>query len=522
VFEPRGGWFAAAIAAGSGGFWLAEASSLGLIGAGVSGIVGVVYLAAGVSFLLWPGDRRITEVGAFAGVVGALLALPLAFGVGPIAGSLLALSALAAAWASGRMALLLEPHHSGVPAPRESASLAAKVALDDVVLGLELAHGRGFGRAEDLERVIGEVDACRALFAGRGYLDRPETYHRLPPELRDPELRKLRVAGHAIEVLRFESGYAPEEGEPGRERWLGYAPCRTAYAYVLRRSGAGRPWMVCTNGYRMGHAAIDVRLFARFFVQLGLNVVIPVLPLHGPRRRGLHSGSGFLGLDVIDTLHAEAQAIWDMRRLLSWIRLQEPRAIGAHGLSLGGYTTALFSSVVDDLVCSIPGIPLADIPRMLVRHAVPQDLAYAIHRGYSLERAREVLRPVSPLVLAPRVPKAGRMLFGAVADRLVPTDQVRDLWRHWDEPEIVWYQGGHVTFRGERSVQAGIDRTLRAAGLIGADPFGDPFAARVEAVSAPAAAGVGLASGPGAAMSAIPGARPAAGGPIPASEVRDA
>jgi hypothetical protein len=83
-----------------------------------------------------------------------------------------------------------------------------------------------------------------------------------------------------------------------------------------------------------------------------------------------------------------------------------------------------------------------------------------------MERAREVLRPVSPLVLPPRVPKSGRMLFGAVADRLVTPDQVRDLWRHWDEPEIVWYQGGHVTFRAERRVFAGIERTLRAAGLV--------------------------------------------------------
>ena len=29
--------------------------------------------------------------------------------------------------------------------------------------------------------------------------------------------------------------------------------------------------------------------------------------------------SGFIGLDVIHTLHAETQALWDMRRLLSWV-----------------------------------------------------------------------------------------------------------------------------------------------------------------------------------------------------------
>jgi hypothetical protein len=275
-----------------------------------------------------------------------------------------------------------------------------------------------------------------------------------------------RIGGREVEILRFESGYAPREGEPGRERWLGYSPCRDGWAYVVRSGGAGRPWLVCTNGYRMGYAAIDVRVFARFFETLGLNVLIPVLPLHGPRRRSVHSGTGFLGLDVVDTLHAEAQAVWDIRRLLGWIRAQEPAAIGAFGLSLGGYTTALYSSLEGGLSCAILGIPLADIPRMLVRHAVPEQLQLALAQGYSFERAREILRVVSPMSYAPQVPRAGRMIFGAVADRLVTPDQVRDLWRHWEEPEILWYQGGHVTFRAERSVFAGIDHTLRANGLV--------------------------------------------------------
>ena len=118
--------------------------------------------------------------------------------------------------------------------------------------------------------------------------------------------------------------------------------------------------MICTNGYRMGHAQIDVRLFERFFKRLGLNVLIPVLPLHGPRRLGWNSGSGFLGIDVIDTLHAEAQSVWDMRRLLSWIHTQDAPAVGAFGLSLGGFTTAVFASVAEGLVSAIPRKPLHD------------------------------------------------------------------------------------------------------------------------------------------------------------------
>ncbi len=77
----------------------------------------------------------------------------------------------------------------------------------------------------------------------------------------------------------------------------------------------------------------------------------------------------------------------------------------------------------------------------------------------------EVLRVVSPLALEPRVPHERRYLFGGVADRLVPADQVRDLWRHWDRPRIEWYQGAHVTFSAHPGVRRLIGEALRESGL---------------------------------------------------------
>jgi hypothetical protein len=377
------------------------------------------------------------------------------------------------------MALQLEPHCEGVPAPDPTIALAAKVAVDEAILGFEQWGAAGFALDGTLERVIDEIDQVHSLFEREGVLEKPDGYHVTPPDLTDPEIRIQEIAGHHVEMLRFDSGYAPAVGEPGRERWLGYEPCREARAYVLRHAetsgGPGgdgaqsRPWLIATNGYRMGHARIDIGLFERFYHKLGVNVLIPVLPPHGPRRLGWHSGSGFLGIDLIDTLHAEAQAVWDMRRLLSWVHGQDASAVGAFGLSLGGYTTALFASVAEGLACAIPGIPLADMTRMLTRHASPHQLRYAVHKGYDLERAGEVLRVVSPLALKPRVPHEGRMIFGATADRLVTPDHVRDLWRHWDEPEIVWYNGGHVSFGSERAVWSAVDRTLRENGVSASD-----------------------------------------------------
>lgn len=472
MFEQKQwpGWAAPCLVAGM--VWIVLASSLSALAGLPLWLIGSVLLGTGVSLLLWPGDRRITQIGALAGLVGALVSLPYLFVLGPIRGLVLTGAALLGSWGAGRLALHLEPHTQGVPTPRPGFKLVAKVAVDELILGLEQFQTTGFSLDGTIERIIEEMAEAHGYFVEQEFLEKPDAYHVAPPDLTDPEIRREEIAGHSVEVLRFESGYAPAAGEPGRERWLGYDPCRDGWAYVLRHAGPPRPWLIATNGYRMGHAKLDIGLFERFFREpgkggsgLGLNVLIPVLPLHGPRRIGWHSGSGFLGFDAIDTLHAEAQAVWDMRRLQSWLQSQDDEAIGAFGLSLGGYTTALFASVTDGLRCAVPGIPVADWRQLLERHAAPHQLRYAQTLGYDLGRLSEILRVVSPLVLRPRVPLEGRMIFGATADRLVPPDQVRRLWQHWEEPEIVWYEGTHVSFMNEREVWAGVDRTLRENGL---------------------------------------------------------
>jgi hypothetical protein len=122
--------------------------------------------------------------------------------------------------------------------------------------------------------------------------------------------------------------------------------------------------------------------------------------------------------------------------------------------------------VADGLTCAIAGIPLTDIPRTLLRHGEIHQLRYAQHLGYDLDQISDVLRVISPLHLVPKVPRAGRMIFAGNADRLVTPDQVVDLWKHWEKPEIVWYAGSHISFMRERDVWNGVDRTLRDTGLV--------------------------------------------------------
>lgn len=176
--------------------------------------------------------------------------------------------------------------------------------------------------------------------------------------------------------------------------------------------------------------------------------------------------------------------MWDIRRLLSWIRSQSPPRVGVYGLSLGGYNTALLASLESDLACAIAGIPAADFSRLTWRHGARLQILYAERMGLVHDEVSDVMRVISPLVLKPRVPKQRRYLFGGVADRLVPAEQVRDLWLHWDRPRIVWYQGAHLTFRMHPEVDRLFQDALRESNLVGAR-HGDVEAVAAEANAAP-------------------------------------
>jgi hypothetical protein len=192
-----------------------------------------------------------------------------------------------------------------------------------------------------------------------------------------------------------------------------------------------------------------------------------VLPMHGPRSRFLPKGTAFPSEDVVDNVHGVAQAVWDIRRLLFWIRSQDPdAAIGLNGISLGGYLTSLIASLEDSLTCAIVSVPLADLVELIARHAGVSDY---LELRQMLTSAKPISRMISPLGLTPRVPMQGRFVCAGIADRLVhPRDEATRLWEHWGRPEICWYPGGHTGFFRSRPVQRFMDSALVKSGLVDA------------------------------------------------------
>jgi hypothetical protein len=218
----------------------------------------------------------------------------------------------------------------------------------------------------------------------------------------------------------------------------------------------------------MGHPLIDFTGFpaAAFHLDRGLNVVIPVLPLHGPRSVGPRSGDGFLTGDHLDTVHMQAQAVWDVRRIIGWLRARGAPAIGVYGLSLGGHTAALLAALEDDLACVIAGMPATCYVSVARWNIPPLLWRLAETFGVPWQEIERLMRVISPLALPPRVPHGRRFLFHGMADRLVPPEGVSVLWHHWEQPRLAWYEGTHVSFGLEPAVHAFLVEALESAGLV--------------------------------------------------------
>lgn len=358
----------------------------------------------------------------------------------------------------------LDGGNSDLPVARPTLSLATHALRDEIVLvGLRLR--RPLSDAAVYEKINIEVLKAIDFYGKRGWLARPEGFFAAPPAPKDVTIRKYKVRGRTHERMSFDSGYQPYAHEPGRVRWLSYTGNHREYAMMLRHKEP-RPWLVCIHGTEMGRANLDLALFRAWHLhrEFGLNVVLPVLPMHGPRAKGLPKGAVFPGEDVMDDVHATAQAVWDIRRVLAWIRSQQPGArIGLNSISLGGYIAALVASLDEDLTCAILGVPPANLVSILGRHA---GLSPADPRYRTLELAEPIGEMISPLSLQPKVAPEGRFIYAGVADRIVhPREQVLGLWEHWGRPNIGWYRGGHTGFFQARPVQEFVDAALVQSGL---------------------------------------------------------
>lgn len=449
--------------------WFALGWRDGIAAGLFASLPGALMLGPGVALLLWPGDRQISHYMALGGLAGVPLALPMMLWAGPLPGLLLIVLGAATYLTAGYAALYQGRSAGGAPQATINYRMALKVALDEALL----AYFVGSARVPTGERVTAdarELEAARVCVRANRWTAEPERLHTPPPAPNDDTLTVERSAGERFLHLRFTSDYTPHPDLPGGQRWLAHDANRQAHAWVLRHADGPRPWLLGIHGYRMGVPWVDFSLFQVDWLhrRLGFNMVLPILPLHGPRRvYGGRSGSGYLDGYLCDVLHAETQAVRDLRRSLAWIRRQErdPR-IGVLGFSLGGYNAALLATLEPELQCVVAGIPLTDAPETVWRHMPSLHRDYLVSCGVTPALAGEVLAPVSPLNAPACVPHDRRFIVAATGDQLIPPTQPVRLIEHWGYPDTHWYQGSHLSVRRETAVNEFITDAFQRTGLI--------------------------------------------------------
>lgn len=450
-------WSLLPIAAGVA--WLGAGEGFGFV---ITFLPGALLLASGLSLLFMPGDVRIPRMMAVGGLLGLVLA-PFfwAFDDGAFIAVLLSAASLVL---SGREGLHLVPHTAGVPPPPEDLVTYARAAVDEALLGYFSATASvPAGQAAD--DCVRTLQAQREAVERLGFDRKPAALHEAPGAPEHVVWQERRLFGTEYRALHFDSDFVPHPELPGAEAWKRFEATRQTAAWVFEHEdGEDRPWLLCVHGYRMGHAALDFSLFPPRVLheKYGLNLLMPVLPLHGARRAGRMTGSEFLDGDLSDLLHAECQTLWDLRRHVAWLRARGARRIGALGFSLGGYNTALLAQH-EGLDFAIAGIPVADLADVLWPNLPDLHQRYFAHRGADPDLLRAVLQPVAPLAHAPVIPHERRFIFGGLADRLVPPAEVARLAAHW-AIEPTWYPGGHVTFRGSGVVTRELRRAMEVAG----------------------------------------------------------
>ena len=502
-------------------FWLQLAAAVwvaavsfggGLLAAGAGLAVAAALLAgaANASRSESPkAPRRVIGAGAAA----------LLFGIGHLllgggGASFVSLAlALASLYAGAQLALERAPVARELPprSPR-GPGLALAVAADEALLLSWDWNGR-IGLPGSPAWLAARLRSAAERSAERGWLVDPEGAHPLPPALEKPSLDRIAVRGFgSAERLRFESDYAPADPEV-RDAFLAARTNRSAEAWLWRHGGGPRPSLVCIHGYTGGRVALDARMFElnRLHRELGLDVALFVLPLHGSRALGRRSGQGFLGGDPLWTSAAVGQAIWDLRRLTGWLRSEGAPVVGVLGGSLGGYVAALYASLDGRLACVLPHVPVVRLAKLVwtqLPEARRRELEAA---GASEALLDEAWASHAPLRHRPRVAPEGRLIVAGAADRVCTPDHARALHAHWAGSEIHWFPGSHLVPLGRGAVRLRVAAFLRQRLVASAAPEPEPMpgseaSAHLEAGPAPAApaaaqpqAEVGAGADPGAA-----------------------
>jgi pimeloyl-ACP methyl ester carboxylesterase len=276
--------------------------------------------------------------------------------------------------------------------------------------------------------------------------------------------------GTQVVDLAFPSDYQPFHPD-ARDLYLSVSENMTAHARWWT-SDRGRPTIVMIHGWGAGNHWMSSRAFeVPYWLRHGYDVVTFVLPFHSmrsptgatpiwPTPNPLRMNEGF------------GHAIYDLRALSLFLRKRGSSAVGVMGMSLGGYTTALWTSIagpedlggVDFAVAIIPAVSFA---RLMWRHGEGTTAhKRAANAGITEDMLVDAFAVHSPTTRPPRVPRERLYVVAGHGDRITPPEHAEALAKHWGT-NVRWFDGGHLVQLGRGDAMREVRRSLSAHGFAG-------------------------------------------------------
>lgn len=285
------------------------------------------------------------------------------------------------------------------------------------------------------------------------YLDVP-VEALLPAPAHVPAVRRATPflsSSRVTETLSWTSEHEPLCRKYKHRHQTEYAKNLTAYARWMHPRGTRRrSLLIYVHGWlEPGSWVEEATLLPLWYRELGVDTAHVQLPFHGRRRpKGqLFHGEWFWTADLVRSIEAVRQAVMDVRSAMAWFRDLGYEEIGVTGLSLGGsitMLTACVSPTPDYVVPMIAHLALAEaveeagiLWRMksdLDRFGVGREKRGELFRRLTIGSAQPVLAPERQLWVAAR------------EDAYLKADLVSRQAEAWKNPEVLWIDGGHMTF----------------------------------------------------------------------------
>jgi len=282
---------------------------------------------------------------------------------------------------------------------------------------------------------------------------------------------------HVVD-LSWTSEYEPF-AQPAREMHGRATENLTAHArwWTSSRSDlGGRPTIVLLHGWGGGNHWVTARTFVvPYWLRHGYDVAAFVLPYHGARAPGGGigaSGALFPSPNPLRTNEGFGQAIFDLRALAQFLRARGASAVGAMGMSLGGYTTSLWASIagpedvggIDFAVAMIPAVSMA---KLMWRHGENSPARKrAAKAGITEDLLVDAFAVHAPTTRVSRVPRDRLAVIAGRGDRITPPEQAEALATHWGV-DIAWFDGGHLAQVGRGDALRDVRRKLGGLGFTG-------------------------------------------------------